>query len=82
MIGGVLQVDDAHFHRSKEFIPERWLNGDEELKECPNNGRSDNPFAFLPFGFGPRTCIGKRFAEMEASVVIFRLVSIIIVING
>lgn len=71
MVGGVLHLDDTHFTRSKEFIPERWLN-DNEMKGCPNNGRSDHPFTFLPFGFGPRACIGKRFAEMETTVVIFR----------
>lgn len=67
----LLHLDDNQFENSKEFIPERWLSG-EEVKECPNSGKSHHPFTFLPFGFGSRTCIGKRFAEMETTVVIFR----------
>lgn len=74
MVGGLLHLDEDHFARSKEFIPERWLANDKEMEGCPNHGKSHNAFAYLPFGFGPRTCIGKRFAEMEATVVIFRLV--------
>ncbi len=74
MVAGVLHLDDNHFARSKEFIPERWLQNDHMMEGCPNHGKSENPFTFLPFGFGARTCIGKRFAEMEVNVVLFRWV--------
>ena len=31
-------------------------------------------FAYLPFGAGPRTCIGSSFALQEATLVLARLV--------
>ncbi len=45
------------------FAPERWLRG----------SRNMHPFAALPFGFGPRMCLGKRFVEMEMAVFLVRL---------
>lgn len=72
MVNGLLYLDESHYARSAEFLPERWINDSKEMEGCPNHGKSDNPFTFLPFGFGPRACIGKRFAEMETTIVILR----------
>ncbi|KAK7068012.1 hypothetical protein SK128_023820 [Halocaridina rubra] len=49
--------DENLFHRAKEFIPERWSR-DKPLGDI-------HPFAHLPFGFGPRMCLGRRIAEQE-----------------
>lgn len=42
-------------------MPERWL-GDLE-KRIPR-------LAYLPFGAGPRICIGNAFAMMEARLIL------------
>jgi cytochrome P450 len=47
------------------FRPERWLDGLE--KRLPR-------FAYMPFGGGPRTCIGDRFAIMEAVLLLAAIV--------
>jgi cytochrome P450 len=47
------------------FDPTRFLNGARE--RIPR-------FAYLPFGAGPRTCIGASFAMQEASIVLATLV--------
>ncbi|NP_001352282.1 hypothetical protein AWZ03_005275 [Drosophila navojoa] len=73
---GVLELSnsDEYFASSAQFVPERWLKSDvnAETKVCPE-ARNRNPFVYLPFGFGPRTCIGKRIAELEIETLLARL---------
>ncbi|XP_076231363.1 putative cytochrome P450 49a1 [Calliopsis andreniformis] len=54
---------DKYFPRSKEFLPERWLQSDGV---CHN-------FASLPFGYGRRMCLGRRFAELEILIVVSKI---------
>lgn len=65
----VLLRDEKYFHRPTEFIPERWLN--DRDASIPS-AKEVNPFIFLPFGFGSRSCIGKRLAMMEMEVILAR----------
>jgi cytochrome P450 len=54
---------DARWYADPEaFRPERWFDG--ELERSLPDG------AYHPFGLGPRSCIGKRFAELEAVLVL------------
>lgn len=52
----VLNWDAAHFRDPMEFRPERFLPGASE---------GPAPYAFLPFGAGPRSCLGEGFAMIE-----------------
>ncbi|KAE8743189.1 Cytochrome P450 CYP12 [Frankliniella occidentalis] len=58
--------NEKYFPRAKEFLPERWLPGAPDLK-CKN------PFAYLPFGFGPRMCVGRRFADLEIETIVAKV---------
>ncbi|XP_063698941.1 cytochrome P450 CYP12A2-like [Culicoides brevitarsis] len=71
----LLMKDDRYYGRSAEFIPERWLKDESKAKAegCPH-AKQTHPFVYLPFGFGTRTCIGRRFAELETAIFITRLV--------
>ncbi|KAH8310603.1 hypothetical protein KR044_002098, partial [Drosophila immigrans] len=69
--------NDNHYPRSKEFLPERWLRQSKTEAadgKCPVDLKATNPFSYLPFGFGPRMCVGKRIVEMELELGIARLV--------
>ncbi|XP_034237987.1 cytochrome P450 6j1-like [Thrips palmi] len=48
--------DPEHYADPDKFDPERW---------APENADNINKLAYLPFGSGPRTCIGSRFADMN-----------------
>lgn len=41
---------------------------------APEREADITPGAFIPFGFGPRVCVGAAFATLEASLFIARLV--------
>lgn len=66
----VLQKDPEYYPKTDEFIPERWIKGDPLFDESKSHG--NNSFIDLPFGFGPRSCIGRRFAEMEIFTMLSR----------
>uniref|UniRef100_A0A8C0M9N3 Cytochrome P450 family 27 subfamily C member 1 n=1 Tax=Canis lupus familiaris TaxID=9615 RepID=A0A8C0M9N3_CANLF len=57
--------EDENFPRAKEFWPERWLRKG-------SLDRVDN-FGSIPFGYGVRSCIGRRIAELEIHLVIIQL---------
>jgi cytochrome P450 len=57
----VIHRDPRWFSDPLKFRPERW-DGDF-AKTLPR-------FAWLPFGGGPRICIGNNFALMEAMLVL------------
>lgn len=60
----VLHRDPRWFEEPERFRPERWL--DESSARLPK-------YVFLPFGGGPRVCIGERFAMMETVLVLATL---------
>lgn len=66
----VLQNDTKYCPKADDFIPERWIKGDPLFDETKMKG--NNSFIYLPFGFGPRSCIGRRFAEMEIFILLSR----------
>ncbi|KAL3142384.1 hypothetical protein ABBQ38_002720 [Trebouxia sp. C0009 RCD-2024] len=60
-----LHLDDKHFTNAKDFVPDRFLEGEGQ--------GTHHPYAYLPFGAGPRKCIGYRFATMEGILALVRL---------
>jgi cytochrome P450 len=43
--------DPALYPEPRRFLPDRWI------------GKTPAPYGYLPFGAGPRTCVGMLFAE-------------------
>nr|UEN71140.1 cytochrome P450 4AV17 [Meteorus pulchricornis] len=58
--------DPKYFPHPDEFDPERFIG----------DARAENNFnAYLPFGLGPRMCIGNRFALLEVKVLFLHLLT-------
>lgn len=65
-----ISLDPMMFSRSQEYIPERWLRGNTEFPLA----KDAHPFSYMPFGFGARTCVGRRFAEMELETLLMTVI--------
>ncbi|XP_023717578.1 cytochrome P450 9e2-like [Cryptotermes secundus] len=61
-----LHHDPDYFPDPEKFDPERFSDENKgNIKAC----------TYLPFGSGPRNCIGSRFALMEAKIALVQLLS-------
>ena len=56
------QHDETHWPEPEHFDPQRFASGQQHA-----------PYTYLPFGGGPRNCLGANFAQVEAKVVLGRL---------
>ncbi|KAJ8912880.1 hypothetical protein NQ315_011203 [Exocentrus adspersus] len=50
-----------------KFIPERWMKSESEKYNL-------HSFASLPYGYGARMCLGRRFADLEMQVLLAKLI--------
>ncbi|XP_011053756.1 PREDICTED: probable cytochrome P450 12b2, mitochondrial [Acromyrmex echinatior] len=66
----VLSMDSKYFARPMEYIPERWIRNSPEFLLY----RSTHTYAYMPFGYGVRACIGQRFAEMELEILLLKVI--------
>ncbi|CAG9818062.1 unnamed protein product [Phaedon cochleariae] len=58
--------DAKYFPNPEKFDPERFT---EERKA------EIYPYSYIPFGFGPRTCIGQRFSLLKCKIIIINIIS-------
>jgi cytochrome P450 len=80
-VGTMCLISPALLHREprwwaepEQFRPDRWLRrepgkADHFDPKCPGHPRG----AYLPFGAGPRICIGEQFAWSEAATMLAEL---------
>lgn len=57
-----VHFEDEYYPEPERFDPQRWLGADERP-----------PFSYIPFGGGPRTCLGMHFALLQMHIVLASL---------
>ncbi|XP_056409337.1 thromboxane-A synthase [Hyla sarda] len=61
---GCMQNDPHYWAEPEAFRPERFTAEEKQKR---------HPFLYLPFGAGPRSCIGMRLAILEAKITLYRI---------
>lgn len=56
-----LMTDPRYFEKPDEYIPERWVDWIEGVKDKR---------AFFPFGYGAHSCVGRQLALNELRAVL------------
>ncbi|XP_078658845.1 cytochrome P450 3A41-like [Branchiostoma floridae x Branchiostoma belcheri] len=68
-----IHYDPKRWPEPKKFIPERFTKEEKEKRD---------PFDWLPFGAGPRNCIGMRLALMELKVGLAKILMKYRIVTG
>ena len=61
-----MHYNPKYFAEPEKFQPERFLKSNESQIV---------PFSYIPFGGGPRVCIGQRFAMVEMKIAMAKLLA-------
>jgi len=60
-----LHYSEEYYSDPQIFNPDRW---------SPENKPNLDPYAFMPFGMGPRNCVAMRFALEEVKLILCTIV--------
>lgn len=69
--GMPVMITSYAVHRDPEIWPEPERFNPERFSEA--NKAKRHPYAYMPFGYGPRNCIGMRFAFLEIKLTLVKL---------
>lgn len=65
-----------YFDSPNDFRPERWMGLRADRKSSvssPTPAAKVHPFLSLPFGYGPRSCPGRRISDMNTYILMIKL---------
>ena len=65
-----VQRDPNYFPNPEKFSPDRWISNGEI-----DYGSADVREVMMPWGKGPRACIGQHMATMETKISLARIIT-------
>ncbi|KAK5641876.1 hypothetical protein RI129_010423 [Pyrocoelia pectoralis] len=69
--GDIVGIPIFSMHRDPQFYPDPDRYDPERFND--ENKSKIEPGTYIPFGIGPRSCIGNRFGLLEAKLLLFKL---------
>lgn len=69
--GEIIWIPIFGIHHDPKYYPEPQKFDPERFND--ENKHKINPYTYLPFGVGPRNCIGSRFALLEWKALFFQI---------
>ncbi|XP_055693821.1 probable cytochrome P450 9f2 [Lutzomyia longipalpis] len=72
-VGELIYIPIVAIHHDPKYFPNPFSFDPERFNE--QNKRNIIPYSYLPFGAGPRNCIGSRFALMEIKAILYYLLT-------
>jgi len=73
--GTIFQIPSYAIHHDPQYFPDPESFNPDRFAEYTEALGMPRHFPFLPFGAGPRNCIGMKFAQMELKVAISKILS-------
>ncbi len=65
--GGIIMISPHLLHRKPEYFPDPEAFDPDQFS--PEREKTIPKYAYLPFGAGPRVCIGNQFALIEGHLI-------------
>lgn len=69
----ILWIPIFAIHRDPQYFPDPDGFNPERFSE--ENKKNIKPYTYIPFGAGPRNCIGSRFALLETKALFFHILT-------
>ncbi|XP_005099962.1 cytochrome P450 3A7 [Aplysia californica] len=73
VMGSTMNCDQSYFDRPSEFLPERFLQSDSDTAPSSLGLHPLQKSAWIPFGLGPRMCVGQRLAQVVLKLSLVRI---------
>ncbi|KAJ8728460.1 hypothetical protein PYW08_016845 [Mythimna loreyi] len=75
--GTSISIPVYAIHRDPQFFPNPEKFDPDRFSD--ENKHNIQPFTYMPFGVGPRNCIGSRFALCEMKVMVYHILKHVVV---
>ncbi|CAN7974914.1 unnamed protein product [Ixodes persulcatus] len=72
--GCIIAIPIYSMHHDPEYFPDPFTFKPERQETIRTNIESIRPYTYLPFGAGPRNCIGNRFALEAIKIALLHVV--------